>query len=41
MAYFEKSRLDLDNDSDALVQMVADTFERRSSDKDLDSMRKF
>ena len=41
VAYFEKSRLDLDNDSEALVQMVAETFERRSSDKNLDSVRKF
>jgi CheY-like chemotaxis protein len=41
VAYVEKSRLDLDNDSEALVQMVAETFERRSSDKNLDSVRKF
>ncbi len=32
VAYFEKSRLDLDNDSQALIQIVAETLERQSVD---------
>jgi len=30
-AYFEKSRLDLDNDSEALLHIVADTLDRESA----------
>ncbi len=30
VAYFEKSKLDLENDSEALIRLVAETFDRQS-----------